>query len=92
MKGIPAYRLESSDLSFYYTIIGEGKNGRVYCDKRGFTVIVTPRDSTASSNKQIKESMKGSGQNYRVRDFIDASYSQIYRSTEWSIWNYHVLL
>ena len=57
-----------------------------------FYYIVTSRHSTASSNKQSNKHMKESRQHYCVRNFIDASYSQIYRSTEYSIWNYHVPL
>ena len=41
---------------------------------------VTSRDSTATSNKQIKKPIKGSRQHYSECDFIDASYRQIYRS------------
>ena len=53
---------------------------------------VTSRDSTTSSNKQNKGPMEESKQHHHVRDFIDATYSQIDRSKEWSIWNYHVSL
>ena len=42
--------------------------------------IVTSRDSTATSNKQVKKPIKGSRQHYSECDFIDASYRQIYRS------------
>ena len=41
------------------------------------TRLVTFCDSIASSNKKIKEPMKRSRQHYCVRNFIDASYSQI---------------
>ena len=43
---------------------------------------VTSRDYTASSNKQNKEPVKESRQYHRVRDFTDATYSQMDRSTE----------
>ena len=41
---------------------------------------VTSRDSTATSNKQIKKPMKGSRQHYSECDFIVPGYRQIYRS------------
>ena len=48
--------------------------------KKYYEDIVTSRDSTATSNKQIKKSIKGSRQNYSECGFIDAGYRQIYRS------------
>ena len=51
-------------------------NSEVYVNSQS----VTSRDSTATSNKQIKKPIKGSRQHYSECDFIDTSYRQIYRS------------